>query len=129
MWIKRLKENSYRPEHFRCPYCWNWTYRTTGEDIYWTRKYPWFYWKCPSCPDVYVWCHKWTAIPLWKPANKELRILRNNLHAKFDLLWKEQWMWRKNAYNWLSQRMWIKFEDTHIAFFDEKQCNQALTLF
>ena len=124
----KIKWNCIRKEHFICQYCWNSLVKVQWIDIYWTDKYPWFYWKCLSCTDVYVWCHKGTSIPLWTVANKELRILRNKLHAEFDVLWKEKWKWRKNSYNWLSQKMGTKFEDTHIAFFNKEQCEKALEL-
>ena len=126
MW--KIKQNCIQDKFFICSYCGNYLKKVTWKEIYQTDKYPWFYWKCISCVDTYVWCHKWTAIPLGSVANKELRKLRNETHLHFDKLWKEQWKWRKNSYNWLSQKLWIPFNDCHIAMFDIEKCKKTILL-
>ena len=126
--MSKVKWNCIREEFFKCSYCSCSLTKVDWFDIYGTNKYPWFYWKCTNCVDTYVWCHKWTSIPLWSVANKELRMLRNETHRHFDKLWKEEWMWRKNSYNWLSQKLWIEFDDCHIAMFDIDTCKKAIQL-
>jgi hypothetical protein len=47
-------------------------------------------------------------------------------HDAFDPLWKEGRMKRKEAYKWLSERMGLHVNDTHIGMFDADQCRRVV---
>jgi hypothetical protein len=62
-------------------------------------------------------------------ADKELRKWRSLAHRKFDLLWKSGvFANRHAAYKWLSKAMRLPLEKTHVAMFDIRQCQRAITL-
>ena len=81
----------------------------------------------PSC-DARVRCHPKTIIPMGTLANKELRGWRSLAHRKFDPLWQSGiFSSRQAAYKWLSKAMRLPLEKTHVAMFDKKQCQRAIT--
>ena len=83
---------------------------------------------CKPCQS-WVGTHSKTVIPLGTLANSSLRAKRRQTHDKFDLIWKEKHLpSRERAYQWLSKKMNIPFEDTHIALFDLRQCGVALSI-
>ena len=61
-------------------------------------------------------------------ADKELRRWRSLAHRKFDPLWQcGVFPSRQAAYKWLSKAMRLPLEKTHVAMFDKKQCQRAIT--
>jgi len=108
-----------------CPYCFNKTEYVDSSVIYW-RSYGMIY-LCKDC-RAYVWVHKWTEKPKGIPANEELRELRKQAHALFDPIWQSWKKTRKNAYNWLSQKLWIPFKETHIGMFDNDKCKKTINI-
>lgn len=83
---------------------------------------------CKPC-QAWVGTHKKTVIPLGTLANGSLRAKRRETHEKFDRIWKMRHLpSRERAYYWLSKKMKIPFEDTHIALFDLRQCEIALSI-
>jgi hypothetical protein len=82
---------------------------------------------CRSC-DAYVGVHKGTDIPLGRLANKELRRWKNTAHSHFDRLWKDGDMTRGEAYYWLSRRMKLPEDKTHIGMFDLEQCKKVVSI-
>jgi hypothetical protein len=108
-----------------CPYCGNNAVLVGGKSIYPHRSdlyRKWFY-LCQPC-DAYVGCHPNKA-PLGRLANRQLRIAKMQAHSVFDPLWKEGQMTRTQAYKWLSEKMKIPVNETHIGLFDIGQCLQV----
>lgn len=82
----------------------------------------------PHC-DARVRCHPKTIIPMGTLADKELRRWRSLVHRKFDPLWQSGvFPNRQAAYKWLSKVMRLPLERTHVAMFDKRQCQRAITL-
>lgn len=73
---------------------------------------------------------KGTDKPKGSLANAELRNWRKAAHRAFDPLWKYGIFkhQRNNAYAWLSKKMGIPIEETHIAMFDIAKCRDAINL-
>lgn len=82
---------------------------------------------CKPC-ESWVGTHKRNLSPLGTLAKTDLRTLRYRTHSKFDRIWKENHLSRKRAYQWLSKKMGIEFEKTHIGFFNQKQCEIVLAI-
>lgn len=84
---------------------------------------------CLSCM-AYVGVHKGTDTPLGRLANSELRYWKKAAHAVFDPLWKYGRFknHRNAAYGWLSQKMGIPVEKTHIGMFDVAECRRAINI-
>lgn len=62
-------------------------------------------------------------------ANAELRKLRHLAHEWFDSIWKNKLKKsRYNAYSWLSLRMGLNKNITHMGLFDEAQCNKVIEI-
>ena len=81
----------------------------------------------PKC-DARVGCHPRTIIALGTLANKELQRWRSLTHRKFDPLWQSSvFSSRQAAYKWLSKAMKLPLERTHVAMFDIRQCQRAIT--
>lgn len=100
-----------------CPYCGK-AARLGGS--FYGRK-----WECPPC-GARVGCHKDTITPLGTLANAELRLARQAAHEWFDPLWKQDGMSRRGAYALLADLMGLHVNDTHIAMFTVKQCQQVV---
>jgi len=113
----------------KCRYCGNDVILTSNAEIYGKEYGNGKCYLCRSC-RAYVGVHTGTVIPLGTLADKNLRNLRNNAHMLFDKLWKGQTrkMTRYDAYRWLSNKMNIKIEETHIGWFDEEQCKKIINL-
>lgn len=130
-----------------CPYCARPALFVTGEVIYPHRPdlYGLRFWRCAPC-DAYVGCHKagTHAVyngrqrkhdgtePLGRLANAQLRSAKRMAHAYFDPLWQSQgqarFRSRTLAYKWLSERMGLPPERTHIGEFDVLQCHEVVEL-
>lgn len=112
-----------------CPYCGNECQLVNGKKIY-GRDAPLHqvlrnFYLCEPC-KAYVGVHKGTTIAYGTPAKRELRWKRKSLHSHFDRLWRDPRIARQLAYFWLSRKMGLPLEETHIGMFDEKQCDMAL---
>jgi hypothetical protein len=111
-----------------CPYC-NKEALWCENKIIYGKNYGNSYmcWYCKDC-DAYVGCHNNTKEPLGVMADKELRILRIKCHDKFDDIWKNGTVTRKQAYKELQEIMEINQDEAHIGKFDKEQCRKFLTL-
>lgn len=113
-----------------CPYCGEKVDLVNGRKIYPHRpdlENKMFY-LCQPC-NAYVGCHPRSTKPLGYLADSNLRKLRSYAHEFFDPLWKNKiFKTRTKAYKWLSQGLGIPQEETHIAMFNEKQCNDVIKL-
>ena len=113
----------------RCPFCNSRVSLIDSATIY-GRSYGFIY-LCDAYPncDARVKCHPRTIIPMGTLANKELRRWRSLAHRKFDPLWQSGvFSSRQAAYKWLSKVMRLPLEKTHVAMFDIRQCQRAITL-
>lgn len=113
---------------FKCQYCKSSLICVSSKEIYWTPIY-WKLWKCTNCSDVYVWTHRWTEIPLWTVADKELRKWRNLAHLHFDQKWKNKsHTSRQKQYEKLSVKMNMHKDFCHIAMFNIDQCKKCIEI-
>lgn len=112
-----------------CPYCGKATEYIDSKEFY-GKSYGMVY-ACIPC-QAWVRVHKGTDIALGRLANEELREWKKQTHALFDPLWKKLLSHgisiakaRKACYSWLSNRLSIPFEYTHVGMFDVDQCRNA----
>jgi hypothetical protein len=61
-------------------------------------------------------------------ANEVLRLKRMETHQVFDAFWKGRRMSRTAAYKWLSMKMGLPEEMTHIGGFEMDQCQQVIDI-
>ena len=110
-----------------CPYCLAPAKLVTGAIIYPHRAdlATLMFWACQAC-DAYVGCHKTTTTPLGRLANAALRRAKSNAHRVFDPLWKSGEISRRDAYQWLADKLVIPFKKTHIGEFDEAMCARVM---
>jgi hypothetical protein len=78
--------------------------------------------------DARVGCHPNSNIPLGTLASPRQRQLRQQVHERFDVLWRSHLLNRAEAYDWLSQQLSLSGQETHIGLFDESQCQAVLAL-
>jgi hypothetical protein len=110
-----------------CPYCDKPSKLVDSIIVYKVRSYGMIY-HCVDC-DAYCGVHKGTTTALGRLANKELRHWKKEAHAVFDLLWKGLGLKSRNeAYAWLSKKMNISPELTHIGMFDVDDCKKVVDL-
>lgn len=106
-----------------CPYCKAKSVLINSIEVY-GKDYG-MMWRCKPC-DAYVGCHKGTNDALGRLANKELRVLKMEAHKYFDLIWKNKNLTRSDAYKWLSEKLSIEPEYTHIGMFSEKTLKDVI---
>jgi hypothetical protein len=79
---------------------------------------------CRRC-DASVGTYGRSKRPMGELANAELRDARKKAHSVFDLMWQRGHMTRSQAYKWLSWKMSLSPELTHIGMFNEEQCKDV----
>lgn len=96
---------------------------TDGSEIYPHRvdlgKLP--FWKCDKCGN-HVGCHHKTETPtqpLGVIANKEIRDVRQHLHALIDPIWKGGYLTRKELYRRIGQTLGYEFHVAEIRTVEE----------
>ena len=116
-----------------CRYCGGVIRRVPGQQVYGDAtarrlklKNEWFY-QCQNC-NARVGCHRGTTRPLGNVANEVLRLKRMETHQVFDAFWKSRHMSRTAAYKWLSKKMGLPEEKTHIGGFEMDQCQQGIDI-
>lgn len=111
-----------------CPYCGRPSMLTDSAEVYHGRSYGPIY-ICRPC-DAYVGCHKGTTKALGRLANAELRYWKNQAHAAFDKLWKGKTkvMDRTTCYKFLSKKMELPSEYTHIGMFKVEACKRVIEI-
>ena len=125
-----------------CPYCGgNAEFHDSSALIYGGRDFGPVH-TCENYPlcDSYVGCHPGTTMPLGRLANNELRYWKKQAHKYFDPLWKDKKIkeaypvyipkttYRKRSYIWLSKKLNLQLEHTHIGMFDVDTCKQVVEL-
>lgn len=110
-----------------CDYCGRLTQFVDSSIIY-GKSYGKIY-ICSPC-NAYVGVHKGSDKPLGRLANAELRRWKKLAHSAFDPMWQRGLFRgrRKQAYKWLSQKMGLPVEKTHIGMFDVKQCQRVVEI-
>ncbi len=116
------------PVPTECPYCQGDVRLIPNKLLYGkpTGKWPWAY-RCENCRAC-VGLHPFTDIPLGSLANQRLRNLRSAAKSSFNPLWKEYGLSRNKAYAFLAREMNIALDHTHIGWFNEEQCTQAIVI-
>lgn len=112
----------------RCPYCGSPVVYRTADGIYHDNKNNTMLYVCSNYPkcDAYVRANPQTNRPMGTLANGELRALRTKAHHYFDRLYKEGYMSRNDAYNWLADFMGVPHGEAHIGYWGEYYCNQVI---
>lgn len=108
-----------------CPYCGVVPEYVDSVVIYGT-SYGMVY-LCRKC-DAYVGVHEGTDQPKGRLANSELREWKKKAHAAFDPLWQNKHMKRKEAYQWLSEKLGIPKEYTYIGMFSVETCKKVVEI-
>ena len=118
----------------KCPYCGLPANLVDSSVIYGT-SYG-LAWVCSGFPecDSYVGCHKGTANPLGRMADKELRFAKIHAHAAFDRLWKAKMRIDKCSkgrargagYEWLAKKLEIPASECHIGMMDTTLCRKVV---
>lgn len=116
----------------KCQYCGCNPLKVMGKDLYPERKKLWRkkFLRCEQC-DAQVGCHN-SGDHKWKPfgplANRPLRQLRKKAHAAFDPIWQSGVMTRKEAYDWMADRLKLSRDQAHIGMLSEEQCERLMIL-
>lgn len=114
-----------------CPYCGGKPEFVDSKQVY-SRSYGMIY-LCQPCA-AWVGVHSGTDQPLGRLANHELRTAKKRAHHYFDKIWQRaieerdlpKFQARGMAYAWLSKKMGLPPEHTHIGMFTVEQCEEAV---
>lgn len=109
-----------------CPYCGRPSELIDSAEIYNGVSYGMAY-ICRPC-DAYVGCHKGTIKAFGRLADAELRHYKHLAHGIFDMIWKNHFMDRHNAYTWLSKQLGSERELTHMGMFDVEECKKVIEI-
>ncbi len=109
-----------------CRFCADVVVLVENSVIYNGRTYgdwPYAYW-CGGC-EAYVGLHPDTDLPLGTLADKRTRDARNTCKKAFEPIHKEGYMTRKQAYQWLADKMGMGIEQCHFGLFEPQHCMAA----
>ena len=85
-----------------------------------------------GCTSVVIVMHTLGVMAIQKTlgrlADEELREWKKKVHATFDRLWKEKFMKREMAYQWISKQLGIPRNITHIGMSDVEMCKKNVEL-
>lgn len=124
-----MKKGKQRPKHKKqviCPYCGAQALLREGSFLF-DKPYINHLYVCvryPEC-DAYVAAHDGTKRPMGSLANEALRKKRLLAHQHFDQLWKgaSPVFTRKQAYNWLGDKLGGHIRRMHIGRMGEGMCD------
>lgn len=118
-------KSAHTGEKVRCPFCNGDAEWVENKTIY-GKNYGKSYmmWICAPC-DAYVGCHQNTKKPLGTLANKETRQWRMKAHEAFDPLWKKAGLQRREAYNFISNKLG---REVHVGESNIEQCKEIIAL-
>jgi len=108
-----------------CPYCKQEPEYVDSSCIY-GKSYGMIY-LCRKC-DAYCGVHKGTDKALGRLANADLRYWKKEAHKYFDPIWKSNLKNRHQAYAWLSEKLNIPAEFTHIGMFGVDTCKKVVEI-
>lgn len=111
----------------QCPYCHCATELKDSATVYKGRHYGMVR-VCPQC-GAYVNCYPGTDRATGSVADAELRRLRHSAHLWFDAIWQNKLKRsRYNAYSWLSLRLRLNKDFTHIGMADKELCRRIIDI-
>jgi len=121
-----------------CPYCRKPALLKTREDIglIYGKEKDKYLWVCEPC-DARVGTHKGKKHePLGTLADEQLRKTRIELHGVFDAIWTADMFKnsitrnkaRSRAYAWLSKKIELPIEQTHVGMFNYEMCKKAIEI-
>lgn len=111
-----------------CPYCDELAKLVDSEEVYYGRSYDQKMYLCRPC-KAWVGCHKGTETPLGRLANAELRGWKMAAHKAFDLKWRDNKSFtRRQAYQWLADKLGISGKGCHIGEFDLYHCKEVVRI-
>lgn len=122
------KKKNRRKAEMRCPFCGATVVFRNADGIYRDNRKNVMLYVCshyPEC-DSYVRADPVTQKPIGTMADRSLRELRNKAHHSFDLLYKNGYMTKGEAYMWLSQKLCIPLSETHIGRFGDYYCEAVI---
>ena len=129
-----MKLTAYQSDIYNgiiCPYCKSKTKVVSEEHIY-GKSYNGKSMICcvnfPKC-DSYCGTHKEDGSSLGRLADNTLRQYKKVTHNLFDKLWNEHKLNRSNCYYWLSEKLDLPIEFTHIGWFSIKTCKKVIKIF
>ena len=126
--MKYKKKNRMDPSRMRCPHCGSTMLLRSADGIYKDNPRHAMLYVCKQYPkcDTYVRTHPGTTIPVGTPANRELRLLRNEAHKHFDRLYLSGMMSKQDAYRWLANQLQAPMSQAHIGYLSEYYCKQVI---
>lgn len=100
---------------------------TSNATLYGTEKGNWPY--CYYCSDCGASssCHSNTYNPMGLMATGATRRLRGKLHAVFDPIWRNDYLSRELAYNWLGKELGLTVE-CHISHLTKDELKKAILI-
>jgi len=110
-----------------CPYCKSPSEYLKDSTPVYNKDYGPLYicWKC----NAYVGVHSGEPKKaLGRLATKELREWKKKAHAAFDPIWQSNYKSRYQAYQWLSIKLNIPKEFTHIGMFNLETCKRVVEI-
>lgn len=107
----------------KCPYCSKKAIWCANERIY-GRRYGRSYmvYLCEDC-DAYVGCHNNTKKSLGTMADRELRMMRRQVHEVLDPLWQYDHYTRDEVYKRLADAFG---EEVHVGQSDMQRCQELI---
>ena len=106
-----------------CPYCKKESQYVDSKIVY-GKSYGMIY-LCTDC-DAYVGVHKGTDNAKGRLANAELRQIKKKAHFYFDPIWQFKLMTRHEAYKWLSDKIKLPPEYTHIGMLGKEKTIEVI---
>lgn len=126
--IKDGKDNGSKPPV--CPYCGRRSVLRPAEYVYgdYTISAGSLLYVCSGYPEcrAYVGVHEGSRRPKGTLADSELRNKRIRAHRAMDVLVKAGCMNKDGVYIWLSSRLNMPYEETHIGYFSDYLCEQTI---
>ena len=127
--MRKAKKRTKHKNQVICPYCGAQALLREGSFLFESPyiKYLYVCVRYPEC-DAYVAAHDDSKKPMGTLANEALRKKRLLAHQHFDQLWKgeDPVFTRRQAYNWLSDKLGGNIRRMHIGSMGEGMCNLVI---
>lgn len=123
-----LKKQLPPPE--KCDNCSSLNFKVVlNSVIYGIERGEWPYgYFCRDC-RAYVGCHPNNYNPMGRMATASTRRKRSTLHELFDVIWREGWIRRDDAYRWLAQQLELdNVNNCHIGELSKEQLDWAIAI-
>ena len=127
--MKKGKKGTKHKKQVICPYCGAQALLREGSFLF-ENPYIKHLYVCVRYPvcDAYVAAHDNSKKPMGSLANEALRKKRQLAHQHFDRLWKGPYpvFSRKQAYNWLNDKIGVHLRRMHIGGMGEGMCDLVI---